>query len=171
MPADCSIALLQSTHLPLWMTEALFEALLAMAAVAGMYLAARRVGRLLAFDSRIAAIVAALFWVANPFALGYIWYHVLYVQLLWAALPWLGLFVLAAAEDRKIREAVSRRVRRECRGVARAHAGGVAPGVHRAGVSLPFRRSYERPEGTPQVRRCSRLVRERASMVAAAVAH
>ena len=102
LPVDCSIALLQSTRLPLWMTEALFEALLAMAAVSGMYLAARRVGGLLAVRSRVAAIVAALFWVANPFALAYIWYHVLYVQVLWAAFPWLGLFVLAAEQDRRI---------------------------------------------------------------------
>jgi hypothetical protein len=102
LPADCSIALLQSTGMPLWMTEALFEALLAMAAAAGMYLAARRVGRILAVRSRIASIVAAVFWVANPFALAYIWYHVLYVQVMWAALPWLGLFVLAAERDGRI---------------------------------------------------------------------
>src|SRR5208282_5671189 len=102
LPADCSIALLQSTGLPLWLTEALFEALLAMAAAGGMYLAAWRVGSLLAVRSRIAAIVAALFWVANPFALSYIWYHVLYVQVLWAGLPWLGLFVLAAEGNRRI---------------------------------------------------------------------
>ena len=93
MPVDCSIALLQSTRLPLWMAEALFEALLAMAAAAGMYLATRKVGRLLAVRSRVAAIIAAFFWVANPFALAYIWYHVMYVQVLWAALPWLLLFV------------------------------------------------------------------------------
>jgi hypothetical protein len=102
LPADCSIALLQSTPLPLWMTEALFEALLAMAAAAGMYLAAGRAGRLLAIRSRVAAIVAALFWVANPFALTYIWYHVLYVQVLWAAFPWLCMFVLAAEGNRRI---------------------------------------------------------------------
>ena len=104
LPVDCSITLLQSTGLALWMTEALFEALLAMAAAAGMYLAARRVGRLLAFRSRVAASVAALFWVANPFALAYVWYHLLYVQVLWAALPWLCLFVLAAEGDRRIGE-------------------------------------------------------------------
>jgi concanavalin A-like lectin/glucanase superfamily protein len=102
LPADCSIALLQSTRMPLWTAEALFEALLAMAAAAGMYMAAGRVGRLLAIRSRIAEIVAALFWVANPFALSYIWYHVLYVQVLWAALPWLCLFILAAEGDRRI---------------------------------------------------------------------
>lgn len=101
LPADCSIALLQSTGLPLWMTEAFFEALLAMAAAAGMYLAATRFGLLLAARSRIAAIAAAMFWVGNPFALAYIWYHVLYLQVLWAALPWLGLLVLAAERDRK----------------------------------------------------------------------
>src|SRR6185437_5611361 len=91
LPADCSIALLQSTPLPLWMTEALFEALLAMAAAAGMYLAARRAGLLLAIHSRVAAIVAGLFWVANPFAMAYVWYHVMYIQFLWAGLPWLFL--------------------------------------------------------------------------------
>jgi hypothetical protein len=101
LPADCSIAFLQSTGMPLWVTEALFEALLAMAAAAGMYLAAMKVGSLLAVRSRIAAIAAASFWVANPFALSYIWYHVLYAQVLWAALPWLALFVLAAERDRK----------------------------------------------------------------------
>ena len=72
---DCSTALFQATGLPLWTTEALFEALLAMAAAAGMYLAARKAGWLLAVRSRTAAIVAALFWVANPFALAYIWSH------------------------------------------------------------------------------------------------
>lgn len=102
LPVDCSISLLQSTGLPFWLTEALFEALLAMAAAAGMYLAAARVGRLLAVRSRIAAIVASLLWVANPFALAYIWYHVLYVQVLWAALPWLCLCVLAAEGDRRV---------------------------------------------------------------------
>jgi hypothetical protein len=102
MPLDCSIAVLQSTHLPLWTTEALFEALLAMAAAAGMYLAAIKVGQLLEVRSRMAALVAALFWVANPFALAYIWYHVLYVQVLWATLPWLCLFVLAAEGHRRI---------------------------------------------------------------------
>jgi len=102
MPVDCSIALLQSTGLPLWVTEALFEALLAMAAAAGMYLAARRVGLFFAVRSRIAAVVAALFWVANPYALAYIWYHVMYLQVLWAALPWLCLFVLAAGGDHKL---------------------------------------------------------------------
>jgi hypothetical protein len=102
LPADCSMALLQSTRLPLWVTEALFEALLAMAAAAGMYLTAKTVGRLLAVPSRIAAPVAAMFWVANPFSLAYVWYHVLYVQVLWAALPWLCLFVLAAERDRRI---------------------------------------------------------------------
>lgn len=102
MPVDCSIALLQATHLPLWTTEALFEALLAMASASGMYLAARKVGQLLAFRSRIAAISTALFWVANPFALSYIWYHVMYVQVLWATLPWLCLLVLAASGDRRI---------------------------------------------------------------------
>lgn len=101
LPADCSMALLQATPLPLWVTEALFEALLAMAAAAGMYLTAKAVGRLLAVPSRIAASAAAMFWVANPFSLAYVWYHVLYVQVLWAALPWLCLFVLAAEWDRR----------------------------------------------------------------------
>ena len=102
MPVDCSIALLQSTGLPLWVTEALFEALLAMAAAAGMYLAARRVGLFFGVRSSIAAVVAALFWVANPYALAYIWYHVMYLQVLWAALPWLCLFVFAAEGDHKL---------------------------------------------------------------------
>lgn len=102
MPVDCSIALLQSTGLPLWVTEALFEALLAMAAAAGMYLAARRVGLFFAVRSRIAAVAAALFWVANPYALAYIWYHVMYLQVLWAALPWLSLFIFAAEGNHKL---------------------------------------------------------------------
>jgi hypothetical protein len=102
MPVDCSIALLQLTHLPLWTTEALFEALLAMSGAAGMYLCARQVGQILRVRSRVGAIVAGLFWVANPFALAYIWYHVMYVEVLWATLPWLCLFVLAAEGERRI---------------------------------------------------------------------
>ena len=102
VPVDCSIALLQSTHLPFWVTEALFEALLGISGAAGMYLAAGKVGQILSVRSRIAAIGAAVFWVANPFALSYIWYHVMYVQVLWAALPWLCLFVLKAEEPRRI---------------------------------------------------------------------
>ncbi len=102
MPVDCSIALLQATHLPLWTTEALFEALLAMTGAAGMYLCARKVGHILGLRSRVGAIVTALFWIANPFALAYIWYHVMYVEVLWATLPWLCLFVLAAGGERRI---------------------------------------------------------------------
>ena len=157
--------------LPLWVTEALFEALLAMAAAAGMYLAARTVGRFSrsAPGSRPSSPRSS--GSRTRLRLAYIWYHVLYVQVLWAALPWLCLFVLAAERDRRLGKL--------CLG---AFAVGVAasPGLTQAELPQTFLvlaflclfvGVVRGRRGAPAVRRRRRLVRERAPVVAAPVAH
>jgi len=101
LPADCSLVVLQWTHLPLWITEALFEALLGGSAALGMYRMVCRLTQLLDINACLAPAIAAIFWVANPFSLSYVWYHVLYLQVLWAVLPWLCFSVLAAKGGRR----------------------------------------------------------------------
>jgi hypothetical protein len=102
LPGDCSLAVLQSTHLPLWITEALFEALLGAIAALGMYSATKSLMQVLNVEAGFAPAIAAVFWVSNPFSLSSVWYHALYLQVLWAALPWLCARVLTADGNQKL---------------------------------------------------------------------
>jgi hypothetical protein len=77
--------------LSLQLTQSLILSGLALSAAWGMY----RLVLLLAPEAtgeagrRLAAMGAAIAWIANPFALSFVWFHQLLTEVTWASLPWL----------------------------------------------------------------------------------
>lgn len=68
----------------------------------GMYFLATSFLVFIGFRSshRTAAALAAAAWVVNPFALGFVWWHQLLIEVTWAGLPWLLGVLLVAATNR-----------------------------------------------------------------------
>lgn len=99
MPAtllDAASGVLAAVGVPLVLQEALLLCVLAAAALFGMrafILAVLDDGRL----SEIAATCAAIVWLANPFALSFVWYHQLLIEITWAILPWLLVLAVGSA--------------------------------------------------------------------------
>lgn len=48
---------------------------------------------------RLAGTLAALFWVANPFSLSFVWWHQLLIEVTWATLPWLVVLLIKAVRS------------------------------------------------------------------------
>jgi hypothetical protein len=76
--------------LPVAAIQVIFLVALAGFAIFGMY---RLVLELVPLDStpyaRLIAASTGVLWVANPFALSFVWYHQLGTEFTWAVLPWL----------------------------------------------------------------------------------
>ncbi|MDQ1694925.1 MAG: hypothetical protein QOJ03_278, partial [Frankiaceae bacterium] len=90
-----------ATHVSVSLAEAGTLALLGSLAAVGMALLAEELIRVLQKDSRrlaplIAGGIAGVFWVVNPFALSYVWYHTLFLEATWAEIHRL-LYVLLRA--------------------------------------------------------------------------
>jgi hypothetical protein len=81
--------------------QSIFLVLIAVAAVLGMYRLVMHVLRPRVTETTARWIAACLcvVWLANPFALSFVWFHQLLIEFSWAALPWLLFVVLAAVEN------------------------------------------------------------------------
>jgi hypothetical protein len=67
-------------------------------AVVGMYVLARSILRVPrgSVAGSLACAFAAVAWVVNPFALGFVWWHQLLIEFTWAVLPWLLVLLVAS---------------------------------------------------------------------------
>jgi hypothetical protein len=81
--------------LPLFLGELVIIVTLSSAAAVGMYCFGLLIlkGHVALSSQRYIAAVMTICWLANPFALSFVWSHQLLIEVTWAALPWL-LFIL-----------------------------------------------------------------------------
>lgn len=87
---------------PLVVDQSFILVTLAMAAVIGAtWLMGEAIGNdhptMLGTRDRFICAVVGVEWVANPFALSFVWFHQLQTEVTWAVLPWLVLVVIRGA--------------------------------------------------------------------------
>jgi hypothetical protein len=89
---------LAAAGVPLAVVQCTVLVALSTSAVMGMYALARAVLRVRpdSLPGKLACTFAAVAWVANPFALGFVWWHQLLIEFTWAVLPWLLLLLVVA---------------------------------------------------------------------------
>lgn len=95
-------AALSLSGLPLPAVEMIITLTLSITAAIGMYHFGLLIldGQLTRPVDRWVSCALAISWLANPFALSYVWAHQLLIQVTWAALPWLLFAVVCCVTSR-----------------------------------------------------------------------
>ena len=89
--------------LPLVAVEAVIVLCLSIAAALGMYLFGMEIFKrhVALIEARWISCAVSVTWLANPFALSFVWAHQLFIEVTWAVLPWI-LIILFRAGSRRL---------------------------------------------------------------------